>query len=458
MVTAAQDTPTALRRPELSHHWLRTALIIAGLSTVTIAGATWWGVRRALGPFVTTVRARRVELVQTIVASGRVASAGEISLGTSLGGVVRAVHAREGDRVTVGQLLVELDDVELSAQVAQARAGVLVAAARVAQLRVVTARVARANAAQAESNLRAARSTWVRQTALATSGAISEAELEAAQRAVDVARSQLDAAQISAAGSVSGGGDARVVVAGRVQAESALRLAEARLAQARVRSPVAGVISRRDVEAGEVVAPGRALLGLLRDGPTELWLSPDERSLAELRVGQRAVASAEAFATQLFYGTVRYIAPTIDPLRGVVEVRVLVRDPPAFLRPSMTVSVEVEVARKPRALSIDANAVRDAATSAPWVLVLDPSGRAVRRAVRLGVRGGRSVEITSGIDEGAAVIAVSAAVVEGQRARAAPEPRADSEPQDKSASHAARRGRKAPRARRAEDPCRSRGF
>ncbi len=124
----------------------------------------------------------------------------------------------------------------------------------------------------------------------------------------------------------------------------------------------------------------------------------------------------------------------------------------------MTVSVEVEVARKPRALSIDANAVRDAATSAPWVLVLDPSGRAVRRAVRVGVRGGRRVEITSGIDEGASVIAVSAAVVEGQRARAAPEPTADGEPQDKSASLGARRGRKAPRARRAEDPCQSRGF
>ncbi|MBL8678721.1 MAG: efflux RND transporter periplasmic adaptor subunit [Myxococcales bacterium] len=465
MVSAVQDTPAALGRRKITPRRLRAALIVVGVSSLAIVGAGWWTVRRALGPIVATVRARRVELVQSIVASGRVASAGEVSVGTVLGGVVRTLHAREGDRVTAGQLLVELEDGELSAQVAQARAGVLVASARVAQLRVVTARVARANAAQAESNLRASRSTWVRQSTLAGSGAISEAELEAAQRSLDVARSQLDVAQYNAAASVTGGGDALVAVASRVQAEAALRLAEARLDQTRVRSPVAGVISRRNVEAGDVVAPGRALLVLLRDGPTELWLSPDERSLAELRLGQRAIASAEAFATQPFSGTLNYIAPTIDPLRGVVEARVLVLDPPAFLKPSMTVSVEIEVARRPRALSIDANVVRDAATSAPWVLVLDPSGRAVRRAVRLGVRGARRVEIVSGIDEGASVIAVTAAVVEGQRARAAPAS-SDDELKGKRANELDKVGsidrtqgeRDARCGPRAEGSCRSRGF
>jgi multidrug resistance efflux pump len=57
-----------------------------------------------------------------------------------------------------------------------------------------------------------------------------------------------------------------VAVAGRVQAEAALRVAEARLAQARVVAPAAGVIMRRSVEPGDVVTPGRALLVLLRDG------------------------------------------------------------------------------------------------------------------------------------------------------------------------------------------------
>jgi HlyD family secretion protein len=407
---AAAEAPARRSRGKL------IAVALVAVALVAVAGG--WAVCRAIGPTVDTISAARVELVQTIVASGRVASAGEINVGSMLGGVVHALRVREGDRVAAGQLLVEFDDDDLAAQVAQARAGVLVASSRVGQLRAVGARVAREGAQQAESNYRAALSTWTRQGALASSGAISAAELEAAQRSLDVARSQLQAAQISAAGAAPGGGDARVAIANRVQAESSLRLAEARLAQTHVLAPAAGVIARRNIEAGDVVSPGRTLLVLSRDGPTELWITPDERSLSDLRLGQRVTASAEAFASRPFRGTVNYIAPTIDALRGVVEVHVLVESPPDFLRPAMTVSVEVEVGRSPRALALDANAVRDAATSDPWVLVLGPSGFAARRSVRLGLRGARDIEITSGLSETDRVLAPSAAVSAGQRARA----------------------------------------
>lgn len=60
-----------------------------------------------------------------------------------------------------------------------------------------------------------------------------------------------------------------------------------------------GVILRRNVEPGDVVNPGRPMLVLLREGPVVLSITPDERNLADLRVGQSAVASAEAFPTGL---------------------------------------------------------------------------------------------------------------------------------------------------------------
>jgi HlyD family secretion protein len=269
---------------------------------------------------------------------------------------------------------------------------------------------------QAETQIRATLATLTRQRALATAGVVTVAELETSQRALDVARSQLDSAQVSAAGTASGGGDARVAVAGRVQAEAALRVAEARLAQGRIVAPATGVIARRNVEAGDVVLAGRTLLVLLRDGVTELSVTPDERILSDVRLGQRAVASADAFAARLFDGVVSYIAPTVDALRGVVEVRVRVDHPPAFLLPAMTVSVENELGRRAAELSLDASLVRDAATADPWVLVLE-GGRATRRSVRLGVRGERRVEVVTGLRESDRVLAVSAPVVVGGRAR-----------------------------------------
>jgi len=397
--------------------WTRRIL----LGLVALAGAValgWFLVQRARGPTVVVMRAARREVVQTVVSSGRVMSPAEVSLASTLGGLVRAVHAREGERVTEGQLVVELDDAELAAQVAQARAGVLLAAARVGQLRAVGARVADASARQAEANLRAAESTWERQRALFRSGSIAATELEAAQRAVEVARSQRQSAQVTAVGSSAGGGDARVAVAGRVQAEAALRVAEARLAQGRVTSPAAGVIMRRSVEPGDVVTPGRALLVLLCDGATELSVTPDERNLADLRLGQPARASAEAFPDRPFDARVAYIAPAVDALRGTVEVRLRVPSPPDYLRPAMTVSVEVEVARRADALTLPPEAVRDAATAAPWVMVVN-DGRTARRPVVLGLRGERVVEVTGGLTERDAVVPSGAAVVVGRRVRVA---------------------------------------
>lgn len=394
---------------------MRAAVIIGVVVAALVAGAVVMS-RRASGPAVDVARVTRGEVVQTVVTSGRVMSPAEVNLGVTLSGVVRVVGAREGERVRAGQELIALDDAELAAQVAQARAGVLVASARVSQLRSVSARVAGESVRQAEANVRAARDTYARTEALHRAGAVAAADLDAARRSLDVAQSQLEAAQVSAAGARAGGGDAQVAVAGRVQAEAALRVAEAHLAQSRVLSPADGVILRRAVEPGDVVTPGRALLVLLRDGDTELTTTPDERALSSLRPGQRAVASAEAFPDARFDAVVSYLAPAVDAQRGTIEVRLRVPTPPSYLRPAMTVSVEVEVGRHADAARVPRDVVRDAATERPWVAVVE-GGRAVRRDVALGLRGDRVVEVTRGLREGE-LVATSSAVAAGQRVRA----------------------------------------
>jgi HlyD family secretion protein len=171
------------------------------------------------------------------------------------------------------------------------------------------------------------------------------------------------------------------------------------------------------VEPGDVVAAGKTILVLSREGETRLSVQPDEKSLAFLAVGQPATAAADAFPGAPFPATVTFIAPSVDPARGTVEVRLRVPEPPPFLRPEMTVSVNVDVARKPDALALPAEAVRDVA-SAPWVLRV-AGGRAERREVRLGVRGEGWVEVSDGLAPGDAVVAPAAGRVgEGERVRA----------------------------------------
>jgi HlyD family secretion protein len=165
-----------------------------------------------------------------------------------------------------------------------------------------------------------------------------------------------------------------------------------------------------------VVQAGSTLVVLAEDGRTRLTVQPDEKNLAWLREGQEAEAVADAFPAAPFRAAVAYIAPGVDPARGTVEVRLDVAEPPPFLRPDMTVSVNVTVGRKDDALVVPAEAVRDAATD-PWVLRVE-GGRAVRRPVRLGLRGEGMLEVVEGLAAGDAVVPPAAGVLDaGTRVR-----------------------------------------
>jgi HlyD family secretion protein len=381
---------------------LLRALKWSPLALLGVAAAVWFALR-SRGPEVLALRPTRREVVQTVVASGRVRAAAEVNVGATLAGVVRTVGPREGARVREGEVLVTFVDDALVAQVAQARAGVSLAQAHAGQLRQVGSPVAGEAVRQAQAAAQAAAQTWSRQRALFATGAVAAAELEAARRARDIADSQLAAARLTAAGARPGGSDGRVAGATLAQAQAALLVAEARLAEATVRAPAPGVVLRRAVEPGDIASPGRVLLTLLRDGPTELQITPDERNLALLRLGQSALASSEAFPTERFGATVSYLAPAVDAQRGTVEVRLAVPSPPAYLRTSMTVSVEVEVRRRANVLTLPPDAVRDAATPRPWVMVVE-GDVARRRDVQLGAVGGDRVEVTAGVREDDVVV------------------------------------------------------
>jgi len=156
---------------------------------------------------------------------------------------------------------------------------------------------------------------------------------------------------------------------------------------------------------------------LALDAPAMLSVVPDERNLARLVVGQRALAAADAFPADRFGATVSYVSPVVDPAQGTIEVRLTVDSAPAYLRPDMTVSVNIEVARRPDAIVVPLEAVHDPLSAAPWTHVVR-EGRAVRQAIRLGAQGPMLGEVLEGLAEGEAVIPVTFRVTaDGMRVR-----------------------------------------
>lgn len=374
-------------------------------------------IRFVRGPEVAIVHPVRRDIVQTVVSSGRVMAPAEVTLSAFTSSTVAEILAREGETVNAGQLLARLDDRELLSAVHRAQAAVAHASAGAVEVRRLSLPAARERLRQAQTTLAQAERTLERDDALIRRGSISQVAIEQSRTALEVARSQKDAAALQAEAASSTGTSSLAAAATLAQAKAELASAEVSLERSRIVSPLDGVVLERLVEPGDSVQPGARLFVISGVGRTRIVIEPDERNLALLRLGQPALASAEAFPSERFAAKVSYIAPSVDARRGTIEVRLDVETPPSYLRPDMTISVEIEVARKASALVVPLGAVHDVSSPHPWVLVLS-DGRVERRDIGLGLLGDGVIEVTTPLPEGSAIAAVaSASLVPGSRAR-----------------------------------------
>jgi len=370
------------------------------------------------GVRVTTVVAEKKDLEHRIVASGRVLAPSRVTVSATASGLVVSVGAELGQHVDTGKLLVQIDDKEARAQLAQAGAAVEQARARVSQLRSVGAVVANQSLTQAQTNLDKAQADYDRTQKLAAQGAVAAVELDTVKRALELAKAQKAAAEAQSLGSSPTGADTRVTSSALLQAEAQRAGAEVRLSQLRILATSPGTVLTRAVEPGDVVQPGRALFTIAADGDEQLTFQADERNLSAIALGQKALASADAFPNESFEAETSYIAPSIDPQRGTVEVRLRVPKPPKYLLPDMTVSIDLLVASKKDVLVVPTEAVRGAATPTPWVLAVE-GGKAHRRDVKLGITGEGTTEIVSGLEPGTELVVPDGRVVpEGKRVTA----------------------------------------
>ena len=403
---------------------LRSWLLIGLLVVLVLAAALYLLRNVLLGTPTPVYTATQAELVQTVVASGRVVSPQRVTVALQGSGRVLRVAVAEGQTVERGQLLIELDNSDARASLAQASAEVAQAQARLRQLRELNQPQAAQALAQAQATAVQARRVLVRDRDLVAQGFISQAALDDAQRAADVASSQVASTQAQAVSNTASGSDAALAQAALARALAVQQLAAVKLAQGQVLAPGSGVLITRDVEVGDIVQPGKALMVLASTGVIQVLVQIDEKNLSKIALGQKALGSADAFASERFDAVVSYINPGVDAARGSVEVKLVVSQPPAYLRPDMTVSIDIETARRTAAVVLATNTLEDAATDKPWVLVVRDK-RTVKQYVTLGLRGDTRVEVLSGVVAGEGVVPVSKTGVKaGQRVRerAATEP------------------------------------
>ena len=379
-------------------HYKSAMIILLLVLAAAFAIFRWWQ-----GPLLPGYRIVSMPLLQTVVATGRVVTVSRAQVGSEITGVVLKRLVQEGDRVVPGDLLLVLRSDELTAQVRQAEAALN-------ELVSSTRPQAQVDLANAQLQLAQASREVKRRRILAKDSVIPIEEMEQSEKAENLARNNFESARLRALALAPGKAEEMVL-------RERLVALQAQLAKTQVRSEVTGTVLTRDVEPGDLVQPGRTLFTIALDGNTEIRMPLDERNLSRLALQQNATVIADAYPDKAFPARINFIAPSIDPQRGTVDVRLAVDPVPEFLRQDMTVSVNVETGRREHALIIPNDALGSVQGDKAQVLLVR-DGKIHRQQIRLGLRGLAMSEVISGLGVGDQVLADAASpLTDGARVR-----------------------------------------
>lgn len=382
-------------------------------AVVLVGLAVFFYVSRQRGPEAREVDlavvGRTTSLQSFVTASGEIVATRYADIGSSAMGRLVGLNVKEGDRVKAGQVLARIDRVQAASSAAAASAGLgaLEADARGLsdQARSAQAELDAASARAAESQKALARATDLR-----TAGLIPQSDLDTAIANADSAAAQVASATASVARAAQTNNAAeRRVTQGRAEQTRARDL----LDKTEITAPIDGVVTRLDVEEGEMVVigvqnqPGTILMTVSDLSAINAEVKVAEADVLRLALDNRATITVDAANGRTLPGRVVEIGASALPQVGTqaaareFRVRVRLEGDTAVLRPGLTCDAEILVAERANVLTVPLQAVVQRGADTGVFVVANDTVTFTK--VTTGVIGGLSIEV-DGVPEGASVV------------------------------------------------------
>jgi multidrug efflux pump subunit AcrA (membrane-fusion protein) len=378
-----------------------TILAAIGLTAITVASCGQKSEAAAGKPPV--VKGARVERVSMspvedyYEATGTARSKTTTVLSSKIMGTIISLRAREGDKVSAGQVIVEIDNRDASAQLQKADAGLRQAQEGLAEVEQAI-NAAKSAQAAAEANQRLANSTYARYRALIERKSVSPQEFDEAKSKHEMAEAEARRAADTL----------KMLAAKRQQALAQIDQAKAEIANARVfvsyariTSPISGVVVSKNTEVGSTATPGAPLLTIEDSLRYRLEVAVEESQLGKIGMGQRARVRIDALGADDLEGGVSEITPAADPMSRSYTVKI---DLPArqSLRSGLY-GVARFASGQRQAILIPQKAVAQRGQLA-GVFAVDDAGVARLRLIKTGKIYGESVEALSGLSDGERIV------------------------------------------------------
>ena len=340
------------------------------------------------------VRVRAAEHVSgpvTVAVSGQVEANVTAMTAFEVPGRVTRVLADEGQRVKAGQVLAELETADYRNQfdAAAAQADAAAASARKAEhgLRPQELEQARIDFERWQDEYTRMKLLYDRKSLAANDFKKIEAGYRAAGERFHMAQAGTRPEEREASDAQSRGAAAQ-------RSEAAKRLADCRL-----RAPMAGVVSLRRIDAGDMVAAGMPVMAVLEMDPVKVRVGVPEAEIGRVKQGERAVVTIPALDGRTFEGKVDAVSAAADPQSRTYTVKIVLGNKERLLKAGMVAEARIFSDTKQNLLTVPAEAVErdERGVTQVWVYERDKQ-RVNARRVEVGSSSGSEVEIRSGLN------------------------------------------------------------
>ena len=332
-----------------------------------------------------------------IAASGNVEAAETAYLSFQVPGQVSRVYVAEGQLVSAGQLLAELDvrDYQYRASAAASQTGVAGAT-----LQKADAGVRRQELAQAKVDLDRVADEYGRLKALYQRGSLAANDYKKIEAAWMAAKERYSLAEEGTRREDKLA--AQETLHGAQAQESIARKA---LADTRLTAPFGGIVVKRDIENGTLAGPGRPAMVLMNLSPAKVRAGVPEAEIGKVRIGQRASVRVPSLGERTLEGRVESIGYAADPAARTFAVKISVPNAKLELRAGMVAEAKIETGEKVSAVTLPLQAlVRDAQGASTVFVLVQDRNRVYARRVETGTVYGREVEILSGLSGGEKIV------------------------------------------------------
>jgi HlyD family secretion protein len=363
--------------------WIALAVVV--IAGAVVAANLWWKRTPTVAVTVETIKARDLEAV--VSASGKIQPKRLVNISADTPGRVVNLAVNEGDRVTRGQFLLQIDPKSLRTRVDSGAASLQAAQSSLDQLQQAI-ETARGQVDISQKAVARQRELWNRQLTTRETLERAENDLQVAQSALQE-RQKLAAAQFARIG----------------QERAGLESARYDLSKVRIESPIDGIVTRRNIQEGETAVvgtmnnAGTVLLTLADMSVIQAEIEVDETNIPQVSLGQPAKITIDALPDRSFRGHVSEIgnspiqstSQTTTTQATNFKVVVILDEPVPEVRPGFTCTADITTATRKNvtAVSIPAVAIRELVFDATGQIVKEPRdtsrhlGEAVTSAAEL---------------------------------------------------------------------------